>query len=158
MFRNDPQSSLGYQTRATHRAFDRLLQQRLAPHGLQNAHWYVLRILWEREGLSQRELSALMNLSESSLVSPLAGMESGGLIVRQRDERDRRRLIVRLTPKGRRLKARLLPVAAELNALAAGSVPAEELRTYLRVARTLRDNLLRAAARPVRPADTPTSD
>ena len=36
----------------------RALQARLAAHGVSFGHWTFLRILWERDGLTQRELSA----------------------------------------------------------------------------------------------------
>jgi len=55
-FDNDPLKSYGYQTRATHRAFDRALQRHIG-HSLSNGFWYLLRVLWERDGMSQRELA-----------------------------------------------------------------------------------------------------
>ena len=65
---SDPNLSYGYQSRATHRAFDRLLQQHLSKHGVANGFWYILRVLWENEGMSQRELANAANLTESSTV------------------------------------------------------------------------------------------
>ena len=50
--------SLGYLVRDANRAFQRLLEKRISPHGVTRGQWYFLRVLWEEDGLSQRELSA----------------------------------------------------------------------------------------------------
>ena len=145
-FDPDPLKSLGYQVRATHRAFARLLQQHLAEHGLNNGFWYVLRVLWEKEGLTQRELADEVNLRESSMMLMLKAMASDGLVRRVRDRDDRRRVRTHLTAKGKRLKQRALPNAGAINRIAAQGLTAKERKTVLAVLRKMRDNLERAAA------------
>ena len=140
----DPDRSYGYQSRATHRAFDRLLQQHLRQHDLSNGYWYVLRVLWEEEGMSQRELARAANLTESSAVIMLDSMQRAGLVARRKDPEDGRRQRVFLTAKAKRLKPKVLPVAGELNALAARGIAAEDLATYLTVAHQMRANLVAA--------------
>ena len=49
--------SLGYLVRDANRAFQRLLERRISPHGVTRGQWYFLRVLWKEDGLSQRELS-----------------------------------------------------------------------------------------------------
>ena len=137
-----PESSYGYTTRILHRAFDRLLQRRLAEHDIKNSHWYFLRILWNREGLTQRELSDETNLTESSTVIMLNQMEQAGLIRKKNDPDDRRKLRIFLTPKARRLEKRLLPIATQLNEMAAAGIPSHELETFIRVAGKMTRNLL----------------
>ena len=39
------------------RGLNRALQMRLADHAVSYGHWTFLRILWEHEGITQRELS-----------------------------------------------------------------------------------------------------
>lgn len=137
-----PESSYGYSTRILHRAFDRLLQRHLAEHGIKNSHWYFLRILWQREGLTQRELSNETNLMESSTVIMLNQMEQSGLIRKKKDPDDKRKLRIFLTPKARRLEKRLLPIAIQLNEMAANGITRDELETFIRVAGKMTDNLL----------------
>ncbi len=138
---SDPNLSYGYQSRATHRAFDRLLQQKLRKHNLANGFWYVLRVLWESEGMSQRELADAANLTESSTVIMLENMKKAGLVRRQKDPADGRRQRVYLTPKAKHLKAKLLPLAFELNAIGARDIDDADLTIYLRVAHKMRANL-----------------
>ena len=136
------EESLGYNTRTLHRAFDRLLQHHLSKHGIKNSHWYFLRVLWNQEGLTQRELSDETNLKESSTVLMLEQMERAGLIRKAKDSKDRRKLRIYLTPKARRLESKLLPIATHINELAAQGISKRELNTFIRVATRLKINLL----------------
>ncbi len=137
-----PESSYGYNTRTLHRAFDRLLQRHLAKHGIKNSYWYFLRIMWEREGLTQRELSEETNLKESSTGLMLGQMERAGLIQKKNDPDDGRKLRIFLTAKARRLESKLLPIAAHLNNLAAQGIPKHDLDTFVRVTIRMKKNLL----------------
>jgi DNA-binding MarR family transcriptional regulator len=139
-FDNDPLKSYGYQTRATHRAFDRALQRHIG-HALSNGFWYLLRVLWQRDGMSQRELADEANLTESSTMLMLESMQGAGLIRKRRDTADRRRINVFLTAKARRLKPQLEHYAAQVNAIATQGIPVRDLQTFLRVAIQMRANL-----------------
>lgn len=153
-FDPDPLKSYGYQIRATHRAFDRLLQQHLASYGLNNGFWYVLRVLWEKEGLSQRELAREVNLRESSMVLMLEAMQQAGLVRRARDREDRRRIRVHLTAKSRALKPKLLPNAGRINRIAAQGLRAVDLALLLELLAKMKTNLEAAAATARAPAAT----
>src|SRR6476661_4806271 len=96
--------SLGYLVRDANRAFQRLLEKRISPHGVTRGQWYFLRVLWEEDGLSQRELSVRVGLMEPTTVIALRGMEKAGLIRRVRGVDDKRVTRVHLTPKARRLR------------------------------------------------------
>ncbi|MFX8633184.1 hypothetical protein ABTM26_19550, partial [Acinetobacter baumannii] len=52
-----PDDRLAHLVKDATRALVRALQARLARHGVSFGHWSFLRILWERDGLTQRELS-----------------------------------------------------------------------------------------------------
>jgi DNA-binding MarR family transcriptional regulator len=129
-----PQHSLGYLLRDTYRAFSKILQSRISPHGVTIGQWYFLRVLWEEDGLTQRELSQRVGMMEPTTVTALNGMEKRGYVQRVRNVTDRRKVNIFLTDKGRALRARLLPHAAEVNRIAARALtPAdiEKLRVIL---------------------------
>ena len=86
-----PAESSGYLVRDAHRAFQRLLEKRIAPHGVTRGQWYFLRVLWTEDGLSQRELSARVGMMEPTTVIALRSMEKSGLIRRVRSAEDKRR-------------------------------------------------------------------
>src|SRR6187431_2134000 len=103
--------SLGYLVRDANRAFQRLLERRISPHGVARGQWYFLRVLWTEDGLSQRELSARVGTMEPTTVIALRTMEKSGLIRRVRSTDDKRRSHVWLTPKAKRLRDELLALA-----------------------------------------------
>ena len=106
--------SVGYQIRATHRLLQRFLQVKIEPHGITLGMWYFLRALWHEDGLTQRELSNRVGTMEPTTLSAILIMERKGLVRRVRNKTDRRKWHIHLTPKGRTLKAKLLPLAREV--------------------------------------------
>lgn len=140
-FDSDPLTSAGYQVRAAHRAYDRLLQRHIRKHKITNGFWYVLRALWRREDMSQRELADEVNLMESSTVLLLDSMQRAGLVRRKRDDVDRRRIKIHLTPKARRLEEKLLPYAKAINDVATQGIPPADLDVFLRTVIRMRENL-----------------
>src|SRR6202035_6005246 len=92
-----PRLSSGYLVRDAHRAFQRLLERRIAAYGVTRGQWYFLRALWNADGLSQRELSARVGMMEPTTVIALRSMDRSGLIRRVRGDDDRRKVRVFLT-------------------------------------------------------------
>jgi DNA-binding MarR family transcriptional regulator len=136
-----PHTSTGYVVRDANRAFQRLLEKRLAPFGITRGQWYFLRVLWIEDGLSQRELSARVGTMEPTTAVALQGMQRAGLIRRVRSADDKRRTEVWLTAKAKRLKAKLLPIAREITEEAAVGLTRREIDTFLRLARHMTRNV-----------------
>jgi MarR family transcriptional regulator, organic hydroperoxide resistance regulator len=66
-----PRLSSGYLVRDAHRAFQRLLEQRIAPYGVTRRPMVFLRVFWTADGLSQRELSGRVGMMEPTTVIAL---------------------------------------------------------------------------------------
>jgi DNA-binding MarR family transcriptional regulator len=66
-----PNDRLAHLIRDASRAFHRALQVRLAQHGVQFGHWTFLRILWESDGLTQKELSERAGVMEPTTFSAM---------------------------------------------------------------------------------------
>ena len=142
-----PELSLGFQVRRCHRAFDRVLNGHLASEGLTSGFWYFLRALWQEDGATQRRLAQLNNVTEPTAVTMLASMDRLGLIRRERNTVDRRKINVFLTPAADALKAVLMPRAHRINAIAGEGISPEDLATCLAVLHRMTENLNREAAR-----------
>lgn len=136
-----PQLSSGYLVRDAHRAFQRLLERRIAPYGVTRGQWYFLRVLWTNDGLSQRELSARVGMMEPTTVVALRSMEGAGLIIRVRSDGDRRKVRVLLTAKAKRLRDELLGVARSITEAAEAGIAARDLATFRRVTARMTANL-----------------
>lgn len=141
-----PDDSLGFQVRRCHRAFDRVLNAYLSREGLTSGFWYFLRALWQENGATQKRLSQLNNVTEPTTVTTLNAMTRIGLVRRERNVGDRRKLNVFLTPRGETLKAELMPYAFRINAIACEGIAAAELETCLSVLKRMSANLTREAA------------
>jgi DNA-binding MarR family transcriptional regulator len=95
---------------------NRALAAALAPLGLTPAQAEVVRCLGDRAPLSLRELGGLLVCeggSPSRLVDTLVGR---GIVERREDPVDRRRVVLLLTPEGRRLDAGVRQVEEALYA------------------------------------------
>ncbi len=136
-----PQLSSGYLVRDAHRAFQRLLERRIAPFGVTRGQWYFLRVLWNADGLSQRELSAQVGMMEPTTVIALRSMERTGLIRRVRSDDDRRKVRVFLTAKAKRLRNELLDLARSITDEAEQGIAARELGSFRRVITRMTANL-----------------
>ena len=135
------ETSAGYQIRLTHRLVQRALQARIEPHGVSLGMWYYLRVLWDQDGLTQRELSRSIGTMEPTTLSAIAGMERQGLVRRERNAADRRKINVFLTEKGRALEARLMPLAIEVVDVATRGLTVEERAQLLGMLRTMQREL-----------------
>lgn len=100
------------------RAMERALQARLTRHGVAFGHWSFLRILWQDDGLTQRELSARAGVMEPTTFGALKAMEARGYIERRQRPDNRKNVYVHLTRKGRALEAKLVPLARDVNRVA----------------------------------------
>jgi DNA-binding MarR family transcriptional regulator len=140
-----PRLSSGYLVRDAHRAFQRLLERRIAPYGVTRGQWYFLRVLWTADGLSQRELSARVGMMEPTTVIALRSMERSQLIRRLRADDDRRKVRVFLTAKAKRLRNQLLALARDITAEAEAGNGPRDIATFRRVIARMTANLDRIA-------------
>lgn len=133
------EDTLGFLVRDFYRAMIRMLTQRLSEHGIHVSSFYFLRVLWEEDGLTQRELAARVGTVEPTAVTALRQLEQQGYVRRERIASDRRKSRVSLTESGRALKEVLLPVSREVNEAAAATLTQAErqmLEALLRRARS----------------------
>jgi DNA-binding MarR family transcriptional regulator len=136
-----PAESSGYLVRDAHRAFQRLLERRISPYGVTRGQWYFLRVLWNEDGLSQRELSARVGMMEPTTVIALRSMEKSGLIRRVRRTEDKRTAQVWLTPKAKRMRNELLQVARTITEAAEAGISRGDLAVLRRIMPRMTANL-----------------
>jgi DNA-binding MarR family transcriptional regulator len=141
-----PNDRMAHLLKDTMRAFDRSLRARLARHGVQMGHWVYLRILWERDGLTKRELSIEAGVAEPTTFIALRAMEELGYVALEQRADNRKNVYVVLTAQGQALKAVLVPLAEEVNAIALQGVPDGEAAAARRALLTMLDNLSRDEA------------
>ena len=117
-----PDDRLAHLVRDAARAFVRALQWRLAEHGVSFGHWTFLRILWEQDGLTQKQLSDEAGVMEPTTYAAVTAMEELGYVSREQRPGNRKNVHVVLTPRGRALKRKLVPLAEEVNRIGVDGV------------------------------------
>lgn len=137
----DPMQSIGYLCRINFRLFARALQDRIARYGVSSGQWRSLRVLWEEDDITQRELSERVGATEATTVPMIRSLERDGFITRRQDPDDRRKVRIVLTRRARALQGKLMPFVAEVNDLAGRGVSPEELAVTRRVLATMYRNL-----------------
>ncbi len=136
-----PDDRLAHLVRDARRGLGRCLQMRLAEHGVASGHWTFLRILWVREGFTQRELSELAGVMEPTAFAALHAMEKLGYVTRQRRPDNRKNIYVYLTDEGRALREKLVPLAEEINGMAVEGLSAEEVAVMRKGLHLMIENL-----------------
>jgi len=135
------EESTGYLLRMTHRSFARAVQAEIAPRGVTMGMWYFLRILWEEDGLTQRELSQRIEMMEPTTATALRNMEERNLVRRVRNATDKRKVNIYLTDEGRALREVLLPYARQVNETALAGVSPADIACFRKVLSQMRVNL-----------------
>ena len=137
--------SIAYLAREITRIYTRNLQDAIAEHGILIGQYHFLRVLWEKDEITQRELANAVGMKESTTFTALAGMEKQGLLTRKRDSDDRRKMTVKLTDKGRGLKSKLIPIAKAVNDRPLTGLAPEQVSDLKAKLETLRNNLVSEA-------------
>jgi DNA-binding MarR family transcriptional regulator len=138
---------VGFDDRLAHlikdaaRAVVRGLQVRLIEHGVSFGHWTFLRILWEKDGLTQRALSEEAGVMEPTTYAAMTAMEKLGYITRRQLAENKRNNYIYLTPEGRALKDKLVPLAEEVNAISVLGMKASDIKTTRKVLLAIIENL-----------------
>jgi DNA-binding MarR family transcriptional regulator len=138
---SDPMQSIGYLCRINFRSFARELEHRIARYGVSSGQWRSLRVLWDEDGITQRELSERVGATEATTVPMIRTLVRDGFVVRHQDADDRRKARIVLTPKGRRLQRKLMPFVGEVNDLAVQGISAADQAVVRRVLAEIHRNL-----------------
>ena len=122
-----PDDRLAHLVKDATRALVRALQVRLALHDVPFGHWTFLRILWEEDGLTQKQLSDEAGVMEPTTYAAVTAMEQLGYVRREQRPGNRKNMHVTLTPRGRALKRKLVPLAEEVNRIGVAGVDAKRV-------------------------------
>ena len=111
----DPEDTVGFLLWDANRAMNREFSDRIARHGVTLGLWPFLRALWETDGLTQRELSEKVRMKGPTTVAALNKLEDKGLVRRQSNKNDARKINVFLTPEGRKIYRKVIPEVETVN-------------------------------------------
>src|ERR1700692_1801535 len=136
-----PNDRLAHLVKDAARAMVRALQMRLAEHSVTFGHWTFLRILWETDGLTQKELSVQAGVMEPTTFAAVKAMEALGYVQRQQTPDNKKNMHVFLTVDGRALRDKLVPLAEEVNDIGGKGLAEREISAARKVLLAVIENL-----------------
>jgi len=112
--------SIGFLLGRTFRRWRPIMEQQISSAGISHGMWFFLRALWEKDGVSQREIAEMVGLTQPTAWAALRKLEAQKMVDLQPDSEDKRKVLVFLTDKGRSLEEVLLPRVEHINEVALG--------------------------------------
>jgi len=76
--------------------------------------YVTMMVMWERETVNEKDLVAALYLKANTLTELLKKLRRKGYVEIEKDEADRRNIIIKLTDEGRKLKDRAVEVPKTL--------------------------------------------
>lgn len=99
--------------------------------------WMLLNRIWDRDGLTQKELADLMYKDQTNLGRLIDKLEALHFIERREHPQDRRAYLIYLTEQGASLKDVLVPQAVEIQKHLLQGMTPEEIELFQGLLRTL---------------------
>jgi DNA-binding MarR family transcriptional regulator len=119
----------------------------LVKHGLSIDMWRVLAALSNNGAQRQVDLCAMTSIDASTMSRLVTRLVRHGLVMRQRSKTSSREVVVTLSPMGRALVQRLIPVAKKLERTASAGLAAKDVAAAKRALRRMYENLARSQRR-----------
>src|SRR5580698_8299369 len=132
---------IGAMLRQAHRTYSQALQQNLLPLNVTLPQYLHLRVLWEKENLTQVEISQHVGIEKASSTAVFDTLEKNGLIKRTRSKSDRRKVKVALTSAGKALEPLLRPAAKSIAAKAVAGLEKTDIDIFIIVLHKIIFNL-----------------
>jgi DNA-binding MarR family transcriptional regulator len=140
------EQGIGYKVRLLSQLMARKIQTELVPYGLTPYHYFVLRCLWDEDGLPVSAIAGRMQELGGTMTGVIDRMEERGLLNRKRDRADKRVWRVYLTEKGRQLEGDLPSLVTKVRRQLIKGVPKAEYESFERCLDKLIDNAVAMVA------------
>lgn len=131
--------SLGYLVNRVARSMAHQLAERMRPARIGIGQWAVLLFLFDRDGLSQAELSRDVAIEPPTMVRTIDRLVRDGFVTRVPDPADGRVSRISLTDRGRSLRDELVPMAVAVNEATLARLTAQEGKALRRILTKLAD-------------------
>lgn len=132
---------MGHITENAMKQISEAFGRRLQNTGITRVQWIALYYVKTKKRISQRDLSNLMNVKDSSAGRLIDRLERDGFIERERNDVDRRVIYIKLTDKGDRLISDLMPIGIKFNDDLLAGIDEEELMIYEKVLKKMTSNI-----------------
>lgn len=115
--------------------------KRLQGQDITRVQWIALYYIGDNEGITQRNLSKILDSNESSIVRLIDRMEKENIVRREKDPTDRRITKLYLTSEGMKKRNELLPIGEKFSKDCINGIKEEDLETFKKVLEKMVINL-----------------
>ena len=134
----------GFQISKIKQLGDRVFEKILTAQGIEafnGAQGRILYVLWQEDGVPIKTIAERCGLAITSLTTMLERMEKSGLIIRQQDSGDKRKILIFLTDKAKAMKEDYDAVSDRMSAIFYQGFTEEEIRNFEEHLERIRLNL-----------------
>jgi len=125
-----PEETLDYHIKSSWLSISRMYNQLASKHNVTQAVGYVLLIIDEKEGTHATKIGPMMGMEPTGLSRLLKNMEKEGMISREKDESDKRKVRICLTKKGIEKRKIAKSVVRNFNEKILKEVSEKEFNTF----------------------------
>lgn len=133
---------VGHITEISTKQITDAFSQRLKETGITRIQWVALYYIKVNKVISQRELSNLMNVKDSSSARLIDRLERDGLIKRNRNDVDRRVIYISLTEDGDQLISRLMSYGEKFSSDLIKGIEEKDLIIFDKVLKKMISNVV----------------
>jgi len=133
--------SLGFVINRTALALKKKLEENLKPLGITAVQFAILKRLWEEDGLSQKEIAERTFKQGAEITLLIDKLAAKGMVVRDRDARDRRAYRICLTEKAVSMENEAVAIAKSTLKEALDGISAEDVKLVMQVMNTIYRNI-----------------
>ncbi|GAA0181380.1 hypothetical protein SH2C18_39210 [Clostridium sediminicola] len=108
---------------------------------LTSSQWKVLKCLWNKDGITQKEISNSMNIKPSSLTKLIDILEKKDMVIRKYDSSDARAKLIFLTEKGISLEQKSCEIIKSLESTLIKGLDDTEANEFLRLLKIANKNV-----------------
>ena len=134
----------GFQISKIKQLGDRVFEKILTAQGIEafnGAQGRILYVLWQEDGVPIKTIAERCGLAITSLTTMLERMEKSGLIIRQQDSGDKRKILIFLTDKAKAMKEDYDAVSDRMSTIFYQGFTEEEIRNFEEHLERIRLNL-----------------
>lgn len=104
--------------------------------------WAILLILWTKGEQTPTALADVTFRDRTTITRLIDQMVKKQFVVREHDEKDRRRVLIKASDKGEALKDELVPIAKSMIATATSGISPQDIETTVKTLNRMTNNLL----------------
>lgn len=131
------EKTIDYVLRATWMAVSKMYNEEAGKAGSTMATGFALLSIDPEKGTPSTSLGPKMGMEATSLSRILKTMEEKGLIIRKKNPKDGRSVLLHLTEFGKEMRDFSKGVVLQFDEAVKENVPEEDLKTFIKVANTI---------------------